>query len=133
MLELVDDDWAADSLDDEELPTKAFETPLMDDDDFDGEPVVVGTGTSASAFADEQKRREERWNDLGLDQIDDRHLLQQSQQQQSKDPASSSSQPASGASHQQQQGGYSGGNAQYGDTGNDRSRDRGRGGAAGTR
>jgi hypothetical protein len=76
-LELVDDEWAADVLEEEDLPTKTYEVPLMGEDDYDndGEPaVVVTTGTSSSAVTnmEERRRREEGWNDLGLDQLDQR-------------------------------------------------------------
>ena len=72
VLELVDDEWAGDVLEEEELPTKQYEIPLMDEDDVDGEPSVVTTGTSSSSItnAQERRRREERWNDLALDQMD---------------------------------------------------------------
>lgn len=71
-LELVDDAWAAASLEDDDLLTKPYETP-MEDDELDGD-VVVSTGTSSAAAhqAEERRRREEGWNDLGLDQLDDR-------------------------------------------------------------
>lgn len=74
VLELIDDDWAADTLEDEELPTKAFEVPLMEEDDLDGDQAVVTTGTSSSAVTnlEERRRRDEGWNDLGLDQLDQR-------------------------------------------------------------
>jgi Apc13p protein len=74
VLELIDDDWAADVLEEEDLPTKPYEVPLMEDDDLDGEQAVVTTGTSSSAVTNlaERRRREEGWNDLGLDQLDQR-------------------------------------------------------------
>jgi hypothetical protein len=66
---------AADVLEEEDLPTKPYEVPLMEDDDLDGEQAVVTTGTSSSAVTNlaERRRREEGWNDLGfLDQLDQR-------------------------------------------------------------
>lgn len=74
VLELIDDDWASDVLEEEDLPTKQYEVPLMEDDDLDGEQAVVTTGTSSSAVTNlaERRRREEGWNDLGLDQLDQR-------------------------------------------------------------
>lgn len=74
VLELVDDEWAADVLEEEDLPTKAYEISLEEEDDLDGEPAVVTTGTSSSAVTnlEERRRREEGWNDLGLDQLDHR-------------------------------------------------------------
>ena len=73
-LELIDDEWAADVLEDEEIPTKPYESPLMEEDELDGEPAVVTTGTSSSAVTnlEERRRRDEGWNDLGLDQLDQR-------------------------------------------------------------
>jgi hypothetical protein len=74
VLELIDDDWAADVLEEEDLPTKAYEVPLLEDGDLDGEQAVVTTGTSSSAVTnlEERRRRDEGWNDLGLDQLDQR-------------------------------------------------------------
>mmetsp|Transcript_30826 Transcript_30826/g.45597 ORF Transcript_30826/g.45597 Transcript_30826/m.45597 type:complete len:116 (-) Transcript_30826:233-580(-) len=74
VLELIDDEWAADVLEEEDLPTKAYEIPLFEDDDLDGEPAVVATGTSSSAVTnlEDRRRRDEGWNDLGLDQLDQR-------------------------------------------------------------
>ena len=75
VLELMDDDWVSDVLEDDDLPTKRYEPPLMDDEELEGEPVVVCTGTSSTAVshAAERRRREEGWNDLGLDHLDDTH------------------------------------------------------------
>mmetsp|Transcript_16875 Transcript_16875/g.25529 ORF Transcript_16875/g.25529 Transcript_16875/m.25529 type:complete len:116 (+) Transcript_16875:51-398(+) len=74
VLELIDDEWAADVLEEEDLPTKAYEIPLFEEDDLDGEPAVVTTGTSSSAVTnlEERRKRDEGWNDLGLDQLDQR-------------------------------------------------------------
>jgi hypothetical protein len=90
VLELIDDEWAADVIEDEDLPTKLYELPLLlaDDDDDDvggidgaggggsGEQAVITTGTSSSAVTQrtERRKREEGWNDLGLDQLEPRSL-----------------------------------------------------------
>ena len=78
-LELVDDDFAADKLSDDEIDTSRHEVPLMDDGEMDASTAVVSTGTSVTATnkATERRRREQGWNDLGLDQLDDRHVTTQ--------------------------------------------------------
>jgi Apc13p protein len=78
-LELVDDDFAADKLSDDEIDTSRHEVPLMDDGEMDASAAVVSTGTSVTATnkATERRRREQGWNDLGLDQLDDRHVTTQ--------------------------------------------------------
>ena len=76
MLDIIDDDWAADKLSDDEVDIARHEAtvaPLMEDGELDSDAIVVSpTGNSASAAnnAAERRRREEGWNDLGLDQID---------------------------------------------------------------
>ena len=71
-LELVDDDFAADKLSDDEIDTNHHEMPLMEDGELDADAAVVATGTSVTAAnnAAERRRREQGWNDLGLDQLD---------------------------------------------------------------
>jgi hypothetical protein len=74
-LELVDDDFAADKLSDDEIDTTRHEVPLMEDGEMDVDSAAVSTGTSVAASnnAAERRRREQGWNDLGLDQLDDRN------------------------------------------------------------
>jgi len=72
-LEIVDDEWAADHLSDDEVDCHQQEAtiqPLLGDIDVDA--VVVSTGHSDSAQNDSDRRRREdgRWNDLGLDRFD---------------------------------------------------------------
>jgi hypothetical protein len=71
-LEIVDDEWAADHLSDDEVDCHQQEAaiqPLLGDIDVDA--VVVSTGhTDTSQNDSERRRREEgRWNDLGLDRL----------------------------------------------------------------
>jgi len=72
VLELVDDAWAADKLEDDGIETGRQEyalQSLLEDDDLDSENIVSTTGNSATAAnnAAERRRREEGWTDLGLD------------------------------------------------------------------
>jgi len=73
---VVDEAWAADKLSDDEVEIARHETavaPLLEEGELDADAIVVSpTGNSASAAnsAAERRRREEGWNDLGLDQID---------------------------------------------------------------
>jgi hypothetical protein len=72
-LEIVDDEWAADHLSDDEVDCHQHEAsiqPLIGDIDVDA--VVVSTGHSDSVQSDsERKRRQDvRWNDLGLDRLE---------------------------------------------------------------
>ena len=79
VLELVDDDFAADKLSDDEIDTTRHEVPLMEDGEMDADAAVVSTGTSVAASnnAAERRRREQGWHDLGLDQLDDRSATTQ--------------------------------------------------------
>lgn len=76
VLEIVDDEWAADKLSDDEVEVGRHEAavaPLLEEGELDADAIVVSpTGNSASAAnsAAERRRREEGWNDLGLDQLD---------------------------------------------------------------
>mmetsp|Transcript_18491 Transcript_18491/g.26105 ORF Transcript_18491/g.26105 Transcript_18491/m.26105 type:complete len:146 (+) Transcript_18491:163-600(+) len=79
VLELIDDEWAADKLSDDEVDAGRHEAAiagvLEEDGELDPEAVVVSsTGNSASNSMmtnGERRRREmEGWNDLGLDQFD---------------------------------------------------------------
>mmetsp|Transcript_21344 Transcript_21344/g.32894 ORF Transcript_21344/g.32894 Transcript_21344/m.32894 type:complete len:142 (-) Transcript_21344:169-594(-) len=79
VLELIDDDWAADKLSDDEVDAGRHEAAiagvLEEDGELDPEAVVVSsTGNSASnaLMTDGGRRRREMegWNDLGLDQFD---------------------------------------------------------------
>ncbi len=71
-LEIVDDEWAADQLSDDEVDCHQHEVliqPLLGDIDVDA--VVVSTGHSDSTQTDsDRRRREDKWNDLGLDRLD---------------------------------------------------------------
>ena len=75
-LHVVDESWACDTLSDDEVEIARHEAavaPLLEEGELDADAIVVSpTGNSASAAntAAERRRREEGWNDLGLDQID---------------------------------------------------------------
>ena len=75
-LHVVDEQWASDTLSDNEVEIARHEAavaPLLEEGELDADAIVVSpTGNSASAAntAAERRRREEGWNDLGLDQID---------------------------------------------------------------
>uniref|UniRef100_A0A7S0TB05 Uncharacterized protein n=1 Tax=Pseudo-nitzschia delicatissima TaxID=44447 RepID=A0A7S0TB05_9STRA len=75
-LHVVDETWASDTLSDDEVEIARHEAavaPLLEEGELDADAIVVSpTGNSASAAntAAERRRREEGWNDLGLDQID---------------------------------------------------------------
>lgn len=75
-LDIVDDDWAADTLSDDGVNVDAFETAistLLDEGDLDVDAVVVSAGHSgptSSGAAERRKREAGRWNDMGLDNFD---------------------------------------------------------------
>uniref|UniRef100_A0A7S1Y257 Anaphase-promoting complex subunit 13 n=1 Tax=Grammatophora oceanica TaxID=210454 RepID=A0A7S1Y257_9STRA len=98
------------SLSDDEIDTARHEIPLMgEDDDLEPDAAVVSTGTSATAAtnAEQRQRREEGWNDLALDQIDDRGSgVMMSTMELSNTAAEAAN---NGAQQQQQSGGNQGG------------------------
>mmetsp|Transcript_3736 Transcript_3736/g.5588 ORF Transcript_3736/g.5588 Transcript_3736/m.5588 type:complete len:118 (-) Transcript_3736:1769-2122(-) len=68
-LEIVDDDWAADTLSDDDIDCHQQETKIQNMlGDLDVDAVVVATGHSDSAQNDSERRMREnnRWNDLAL-------------------------------------------------------------------
>ena len=75
VLEVVDDDWAADKLSDDEVEVQRHEAsiaPLLEEGELDADAIVVsptGNSSAAANTASERRRREEGWNDLGLDQL----------------------------------------------------------------
>ena len=74
-LALADDDWAADKLDDDMMEISQYEAavaPLLEEGELDADAIVVSPGNSSAAAnnASERRRRDEGWNELGLDQID---------------------------------------------------------------
>jgi hypothetical protein len=75
-LEIVDDDWAADTLSDDDINSGIHEATIasfLDEGDLDVDAVVVSTGHSGPASnstAERRKREEGRWSDLGLDHFD---------------------------------------------------------------
>ena len=72
VLEIVDDDWAADKLSDDEVEVGRHEVavaPLLEEGELDADAVVIPAGNSVSANASERRRREEGWADLGLEQL----------------------------------------------------------------
>jgi len=77
-LEIVDDDWAADTLSDDDVDVETHEAAIasfLDEGDLDVDAVVVSTGHSGPASngnsaAERRKREEGRWVDLGLDHFD---------------------------------------------------------------
>lgn len=74
VLELIDDDWAKDKLDDDEVEVGRAEAslaPMMDEGELDSDAIVSPAGNSSMAVnSSMRRRREEIWNDLGLDQLD---------------------------------------------------------------
>lgn len=72
-LDIVDDEWAADTLSDDEVNCDIHEAAiasLLDEGDLDVDTVVVSaghSGSAASSAAERRKREEGRWNDMGLD------------------------------------------------------------------
>jgi len=75
-LDAVDDSWARDRLEDDNLEISRHEAavaPLMEEGELDADAIVVsptGNSSAAASSASERRRREEGWNDLGLDQLD---------------------------------------------------------------
>ena len=73
VLEIVDDNWAADTLGDDDVNCEIHEAAIasfLDEGDLDVDSVVVSTGHSnpgTNNTAERRKREEGRWNDLGLD------------------------------------------------------------------
>jgi hypothetical protein len=78
-LDIVDDEWAADTLEDDTLEVAQYEAavaPLLEEGELDADAIVVspsGNSSAAANNASERRRREEGWNDLGLDGIDNGH------------------------------------------------------------
>lgn len=76
VLDMIDDDWAADRLEPDSLEISSHEAavaPLLEEGELDADAIVVsptGNSSSAANIASERRRRDEGWNDLGLDQID---------------------------------------------------------------
>jgi hypothetical protein len=66
----VNDEWAADKLDDDNIQVSQHEAvvaPLLEEGELDADAIVVSpTGNSSAAAnnASERRRREEGWNDL---------------------------------------------------------------------
>ena len=75
-LEIVDDDWAADTLSDDDVNCDVYEAAIasfLDEGDLDVDAVVVSAGHSgpnSNGAAERRKREEGRWNDMGLDNFD---------------------------------------------------------------
>jgi Apc13p protein len=74
VLEVVDDEWAADKLSDDEVDVGRHEAavaPLLEEGELDADAIVSPAGNSSSAVtAAERRRREEGWTDLGLEHLD---------------------------------------------------------------
>lgn len=71
-LDIVDDEWAAATLSDDEIDAKGHEdaiSSLLEEGELDVDAVVVPTG-SVNGAAERRRREEGRWNDLGLDYFD---------------------------------------------------------------
>jgi len=72
-LEIVDDDWAADKLSDDEVEIGRHElavAPLLEEGELDADAIVSPAGNSSTALSSsERRRREEGWNDLALEQL----------------------------------------------------------------
>ncbi|CAB9517346.1 expressed unknown protein [Seminavis robusta] len=73
-LEVVDDEWAADKLSDDEVEVGRHEAavaPLLEEGELDADAIVSPAGNSSSAVtAAERRRREEGWSDLSLESLD---------------------------------------------------------------
>lgn len=70
-LEIVDDDWAADTLTDDEVECTRQEAaiaPLLGEIDISD--AVSALGNPGSTQGDKRRRDENRWNDLALDRFD---------------------------------------------------------------
>ena len=74
VLELIDDDWAKDKLDDDEVEVGRAEAslaPMMEEGELDSDAIVSPAGNSSMAVnSSMRRRREETWSDLGLEQLD---------------------------------------------------------------
>ena len=74
VLDLVDDDWAADKLSDDEVEVGRHEAavaPLLEEGELDADAIVSPAGNSSAALnSSERRRREEGWSDLALEQLD---------------------------------------------------------------
>ena len=76
VLDVVDDNWASETLSDDDIDVKQLESsiaPLLEEGELDADAVVVSSSQSGSGVnsAAERRRREEgRWNDLALDYFD---------------------------------------------------------------
>jgi Apc13p protein len=79
VIDLIDDDWAADRLGDDDVEIQRHEAavaPLLEEGELDADAIVVSPSGNSSAVtnsASERRRREEGWTDLGLDQLDGGH------------------------------------------------------------
>lgn len=75
VLEIFDDEWAKDTLEQDDLALSAHEAavaPLLEEGELDADAIVVsptGNSSAAANTASERRRREEGWNDLGLEQL----------------------------------------------------------------
>ena len=73
-LEIVDDEWAADTLSDDDLNCDIHEAAIasfLEEGDLDVDTVVVSaighSDPSSNGLSERRKREEGRWNDMGLD------------------------------------------------------------------
>lgn len=70
-LEVIDAEWMADALSDDELDVPAATDLFLDDDDEDDD--VTGRGGAAGgggiAGIDRRPNQEDRWGDLGLEHL----------------------------------------------------------------
>ncbi|KAL7572537.1 hypothetical protein ACA910_000360 [Epithemia clementina (nom. ined.)] len=72
---LDDPTWRSQRLEDDEVDVQRFESavaPLLEEGELDADAIVVtpaGNSSVAANHAAERRRREERWNDIGLDQL----------------------------------------------------------------
>lgn len=70
-LEVIDAEWMADALSDDELDVPAVNDLFLDDDDDDDDVVTDGGAQGAGGVAGVGKRLnlEDRWGDLGLEHL----------------------------------------------------------------
>ena len=76
IVDVVDDDWIKDVLPNDDVDVSRHEllvAPLLEEGELDNDAMVVspaGNSSATAVGARERRRREEGWNDMGLEQLD---------------------------------------------------------------